>query len=213
MRLIAATFALLFGLVGSATAQDAFQEGVHYQKLAQKVATENPAKIEVAEVFWYGCGHCFTFESHVQNWKSEQAEDVHFVQLPAIWNGPMEVHAKAFFTAKALNKLETLHMPLFEALNSKRVRLDNEKALAKFFAEHGVSEEEFQKTYRSFGVVSQVNIANSKARGYGVTGTPEVIVNGQYRISARMAGSQKKMLEVADYLVQKLRSEGLKEAS
>ena len=207
MRLIAATLALVFGLVGSAMAEQTFTEGVHYQKLAQKVATQDPSKIEVAEVFWYGCGHCYTFEPMIQKWKAAQAEDVNVVQLPAIWNGPMEVHAKAFFTAKALNKLDTLHQPLFDALNGRSVRLDNEQALAGFFEQHGVSEEDFRKTYRSFGVVSQVNIANSKARGYGITGTPEVIVDGQYRISARMAGSQEKMLQVAQYLVEKIRSE------
>ncbi|BFM04865.1 thiol:disulfide interchange protein DsbA/DsbL [Halioxenophilus aromaticivorans] len=206
MRLIAATLAIVFGLVGSAFAEDAFKEGVHYQKLAQKVATVDPSKIEVTEVFWYGCGHCYTFEPMLQSWKAEQAEDVNVVQLPAIWNGPMEVHAKAFFTAKALNKLDTLHQPLFDALNSQRARLDNEQALVDFFEKHGVSEEDFRKTYRSFGVVSQVNIANSKARGYGITGTPEVIVDGQYRISARMAGSQEKMLQVADFLVEKIRN-------
>ncbi len=79
--------------------------------------------------------------------------------------------------------------------------------MAGFFEKHGVSEEDFRKTYRSFGVVSQVNIANSKARGYGITGTPEVVVDGQYRISARMAGSQDKMLQVAEFLVNKIRAE------
>lgn len=207
MRLIAATFALLLGLVGTAGAEEAFKEGVHYQKLAQKVATEDPSKIEVAEVFWYGCGHCYTFEPTIKAWMKDQQSDVNLVQLPAIWNGPMEIHAKAFFTAKALNKLDSLHMPLFEALNSKRMKLDNEKALAKFFTAQGVSAEDFQKTYRSFGVVSQVNIANSKARGYGITGTPEIVVDGQYRISARLAGSQAKMLEVASFLIEKLRAE------
>jgi len=213
MRLIAAALALFLGLVASVHAEESFKEGVHYQTLAQKVATEDPNKIEVTEVFWYGCGHCYHFEPDVQKWKKTLADDVDFVQMPAIWNAPMEVHAKALYTAKALGKLDEMNQPFFDALNSQRLRLDNEKELAEFFAKFGVSEEDFHKTYRSFGVVSQVNIANSKARGYGITGTPELIVDGKYRISTRMAGSQEKMLEIADYLIDKIRAEKVSQSS
>ena len=52
---------------------------------------------------------------------------------------------------------------------------------------------------------SLVKQAGARAQSYGITGTPEMVINGKYRISARMAGSQTKMLQVAEYLINKER--------
>ena len=208
MRLILAVIATILALSANfAGAQALYQEGVHYQVLAKPVATKNPDKIEVTEVFWYGCGHCYNFEALVHPWSKSLAEDVYFVQSPAIWNKSMELHAKAYFTAQVLDKLEDTHQPLFEAFHKERRRFSTEGSLADFFSKHGVDNETFKKTFNSFGVVSQVNIANANARGYGITGTPEVVVDGKYRVSTSMAGSQAGMLKVADYLVNMIRAE------
>ncbi len=69
-----------------------------------------------------------------------------------------------------------------------------------------MSAEDFSKAYNSFGVGSQVRQANSKARAAKITGTPEMMVNGKYRISTRKAGSQANMLKLADYLIEKERA-------
>jgi thiol:disulfide interchange protein DsbA len=71
------------------------------------------------------------------------------------------------------------------------------------FEKHGVTKEQFDKTYKSFGVKSMVQQADARARAYGITGTPEIVVNGKYRISASMTGSQNKMMDVAEYLIKK----------
>ena len=207
MRTILATFALLMVTMTPVMAQEAYLAGVHYEVIEQPVVTEDPEKIEVTEVFWYGCGHCFSFEPTVQKWKKTLAEDVNFVASPAIWNKPMEAHAKAFYTAKALGKLDEMHEPFFEALNVERKKLTSEGDLAEFFAKFGVDEETFKKTFKSFTVVSQVNKANDKARKYGIQGTPELIVNGKYRVTGRLAGSQEGMISVANFLIAKERSE------
>jgi thiol:disulfide interchange protein DsbA len=56
-----------------------------------------------------------------------------------------------------------------------------------------------------------VKQAEARARSYKVTGTPEMVVDGKYHISARLAGGQPEMLKVADYLIAKIRAErGLK---
>ena len=51
-----------------------------------------------------------------------------------------------------------------------------------------------------------VNQAKARTAGYRVQGTPEVIVNGKYRVSSRNAGSMDGMLKVADFLIEKERS-------
>ena len=50
--------------------------------------------------------------------------------------------------------------------------------------------------------MSKVQQAQNRIRkNYLIQGTPEIIVNGKYRISGSMAGGQAQMLEVADYLI------------
>ncbi|WP_439135425.1 thiol:disulfide interchange protein DsbA/DsbL [Pseudomaricurvus sp.] len=210
MRVMVAIFALMVSLVACAddqAAAPAFKAGTHYVVLDNPVRTMDPSKIEVTEVFWYGCGHCFQFEPIVHQWAEKQPADVDFERSPAMWNDAMKVHAHAFYVAKALGILDKVHQPLFNALNLERKRLADVDELADFFADYGVDEETFEKTYKSFGVTSQVKQADARARSYKITGTPEVVVDGKYRISARMAGGQKEMLDVADFLVAKIRAE------
>lgn len=184
-----------------------YQAGVHYQELTTPVATSSPDKIEVTEVFWYGCGHCFQFEPLVSQWAAKQATDVNFVKSPAMWNSLMENHARAFYAAKAMGVLDKVNQPLFHALNVENKPLKGADEVAELFAQHGVDQTEFLKVFKSFGVTSQVRLADANARGYGITGTPEMVVDGRYRISATMAGGQAQMLNVVDFLVAKLRAE------
>ncbi|BFM13864.1 thiol:disulfide interchange protein DsbA [Maricurvus nonylphenolicus] len=206
MRAFLALLTMMVSL--AACAQDAtYKAGVHYQVLNTPVTTADPNKIEVTEVFWYGCGHCFRFEPMVNQWAKQQGEDVNFVKSPAMWNGLMETHARAYYAAKALGVLDKVHQPLFNALNLEKKRLADENELAELFAQHGVAKADFTKAYKSFGVSSQVRLADANARGYQITGTPEMIVEGKYRVSAKMAGGQKQMLDVVNYLVTKARAE------
>lgn len=231
MRVLAAIFAMMFFLVAcgddkqasvqQATAQQQpaaqqqapakriaeFVEGVHYVVLDKPVRTQDASKIEVTEVFWYGCGHCYNFDPIVHQWAEKLPADVDFRMSPAMWHPDMEVHARAFYTAQALNVLDKLHQPLFDALNRGGKKLNSEAELAEFFAGYGVDNETFSKAYNSFGVTSQVKQADARARSYKVSGTPEVVVDGKYRISTSMAGGQPQMLEVADFLVAKIRAE------
>jgi thiol:disulfide interchange protein DsbA len=187
-------------------AQEQFAEGTHYDVISPAVSTANPVRIEVAEYFWYGCGHCYTFEPMVAQWKKTLAEDVEFRGSPAVWNPKMELHARAFYAAQVLGVLDTMHPVIFQAMNVDRKRLDSEEEIAELFVANGVSAEDFSKAYNSFGVASQVRQANSRARSAKITGTPSMVVDGKYLISTRKAGSQANMLKIADYLVAKERA-------
>ena len=209
MRTIAVFFAFIFSLsacADSTGSSSLYQAGVHYEVLETPVRTIDPSKIEVTEVFWYGCGHCFRFEPMLHQWKKKLSKDVVFRQSPAMWNEVMQMHARAFYVAQALRVLDKVHKPIFNALNVERKKLATKEELAAFFKAHGVDEETFAKTYKSFGVTSQVRQADSRARSYKITGTPEMVVNGKYRISARMAGGQSQMLKVADFLIKQERA-------
>ena len=202
MQTAARLFAILLGLAAALQATAAeYVAGKHYQVLDTPVRTAAPEKIEVAEVFWYGCGHCFTFEPQLEQWEAGLGEDVVLARSPAIWHPTMSLHARAYYTAKALGVLDELHPALFEAMNLKKNRLASEDAIAEIFTDHGVDADSFHQTFNSFGVNSAVRQADARQRSYQISGTPEMIVDGKYRITARMAGGHQGMLAVADHLI------------
>lgn len=199
---------LLAPLAFSAMAQpEKYVAGTHYTVLPNPVKTNDPSKIEVVEVFWYGCTHCFRFEPVLENWEASVASDVDFVRFPGMWNDLMKIHAQAFFTAEALGKLKELHTPIFTAINVQGNRLQNEQQLSTLFAQHGVTPEDFSKAFNSFSVRTKVNQAEGKMREYQVRSTPNMIVNGKYLIATGEAvRTQEEMLEVVNFLVNKERS-------
>ncbi|MGI9286410.1 MAG: thiol:disulfide interchange protein DsbA/DsbL [Pseudomonadales bacterium] len=213
MQLKTTIKAILFGAIflpliacAEQAAEEVYKAGEHYVVLPEPVKTRDPKKVEVVELFWYGCSHCYSFEPVLEKWASKSQDDVDFWRSPAMWRDVMVEHAKAFYAAKTLGILDKMHMPLFEALNVERRKLATERELADFFAEHGVDADKFKKAYNSFSVTSGVRLADSRARSYKITGTPEIVVNGKYRVDAKMAGGQQQMLDITDFLIAKERA-------
>jgi thiol:disulfide interchange protein DsbA len=182
-----------------------WEEGRHYQKLSTAVGTQSPDKIEVAEVFWYGCPHCYNLHPQLTSWAEDLPEDVNMVYIPAALNRSWAEHARAFYVAESLGILDKMHDAIFDKLSANPRALSDQESLADFFAEHGVDRETFNKTYNSFGVNAKMDRGQSIVRGARITGVPSLIVNGKYVITAGMAGSQENMLKVADYLIEQER--------
>lgn len=201
-------FALVFLPLVACHAEVAepYKAGVNYEVLPEPVATADPSKIEVVEVFWYGCSHCYAFEPKLNPWVAALPEDVNFVRVPAVWHPTMAMHAKAYYTARALKVVDDLHEHIFEAMNLKKQKLKNEDEIAKLFEGQGVDPERFSKVFNSKGIEMAVDLATSKQQRYRIQGTPEMVVNGKYRISSRENGSQEGMLKVAAYLIKKERA-------
>jgi len=183
-----------------------YEAGVHYEVLPQPIRTADATKIEVNEVFSYTCGHCFNFEAVLHPWSKNLAADVDFQQTPAVWQPSLEPFARAYYSAVMLGVLDQTHMTIFEALHVKKQPLRSEEDFAAIFNAAGVDSLRFSKAYNSFGMTSMVNQAKARVRGYRVQGTPEVIVNGKYRVSSRNAGGFDGMLNVADFLIEKERN-------
>ncbi|MDA9094879.1 thiol:disulfide interchange protein DsbA/DsbL [Porticoccaceae bacterium] len=183
-----------------------YEAGVHYEVLPQPIRTADATKIEVNEVFSYTCGHCFNFEAVLHPWSKNLAADVDFQQTPAVWQPSLEPFARAYYSAVMLGVLDQTHMTIFEALHVKKQPLRSEEDFAAIFDAAGVDGLRFSKAYNSFGMTSMVNQAKARVRGYRVQGTPEVIVNGKYRVSSRNAGGFDGMLNVADFLIEKERN-------
>ncbi len=207
MRYLVALVITLVSLMACAeqAAQPAYVEGQHYVVLSTPVRTADPSKIEVVEVFSYHCGACFQFEPLLQAWKKRQPDDVALVQTHAMWNNPMKVMARAFYTTKALKIDDKAHQAIFNAIHLEQKTFNSPAQWADFLTQFGPDRDTIIKTFDSFAVSSQVSQADSRARGYGITSTPELVVNGKYRIDSRQAGSHAEMLKVADYLIEQER--------
>ena len=199
--LIAGLACLTFWSVPSVGAQ--YEEGVHYEVLdPQAPLSTSGGRIEVSEYFSYGCGHCFQFDPVLTAWLETLPKDVVFDRTPAIWNDYYGNLAQTYYTLKAMDLLEALHLPVFEAIHIKRMNLSKQGIMGDFLEATGVEPDTFAKIFNSFGVRMSLQQAEARGRAYRASGVPTLIVNGKYRIEARAAGSTKDMLKVAEFLIQ-----------
>lgn len=206
-KLLTVGLVWLLGSLAMVQAQETrYQAGVHYVELPAAAPTQEPDKIEVAELFWYGCGHCFTFEPIIGEWKKTLPEDVHFRPVPAFFGGAWDTHGQLFYTLESMNELGEAHAAVFQAIHNQGNRLADTDAMVKLLSQYGIDEDEFRKTWSSAGVSLKMNQAKRLAKAYRASGVPTLIVNGKYRIEGGMAGSFEEMLKIAEYLVDQERS-------
>jgi thiol:disulfide interchange protein DsbA len=177
-------------------------EGAHYIRIVPaQPTTVSEGKIEVVELFWYGCPHCFRLEPYLKKWKETLPENVVFRQIPGVMNPKWESHARAFYAAEVLGVLDKTHQQLFDALHIDRKRIFSQSELADFFEQQGVDREKFLNAYRSFAVSAKVRRSKLLGQANGISGVPTIIVNGKYHTSGTLTGSNAGMLQVTDALI------------
>jgi protein dithiol oxidoreductase (disulfide-forming) len=186
-------------------ALERYQEGRHYTTLPVAQPTSAaPGQVEVAEVFWYGCPHCFTLEPFIQEWRLNGIpDDTIFVQIPASLNPSWQIHARLFYTAEALGKLEEVHPAIFREINVNRNPLNTKERMVEFFARFDVSEQAFTEAWDSFAVQTNLRRSDAQVKRFRLSGVPAVVVNGKYVTGADLAGGNKQLLEVINFLVEK----------
>jgi len=183
-----------------------YKAGVDYGVITPAQPTDEPDKLEVVEIFWYGCPHCYHFEPTLDPWVKDLPKGVNFYRLPAVFSPLWETHARAYFTAEILDVLDVSHSDLFHAMHAERKKMDTLEKLAEFYTKYGVDEALFKKTYQSFLVNTKVARAKEMVGRYGVDGVPAVIVNGKYLVTGQMAKSYENMLAITNYLLEKERT-------
>ena len=199
--------ALLIPMFVSISASaEGFTQGQDYIELSNPQPTSTGDKIEVVELFWYGCSHCYQLEPYIQEWLASKPDDVEFVRIPGIVSKRWELLAKAYYTAELLGVLDKTHDTLFEVINKENRKITDEAALQDFFVEQGVSAEEFKSTINSFAVNVKINNAKQMSRRYAITGVPTLVVNGKYRTGLGMARGSKNAIKVVNYLIEQERN-------
>lgn len=196
--------ASLFGM--SAQAAEPIQAGKQYVELSSAVPVSQPGKIEVVELFWYGCPHCYAFEPIINPWVEKLPADVNFVRIPAMFGGPWDAHGQLFITLDTMGVEHKVHAAVFEAIQKGGKRLTDKNDMADFVATQGVSKAEFLKTFDSFAVKGKIAQYKELAKKYEVTGVPTMIVNGKYRFDLGTSGGPEATLQVADQLIAKERA-------
>jgi len=174
-----------------------------YRKLPSPQPTNTGDKIEIIEVFFYGCSHCYNFEPVIEKWLEEKAEYIEFIRMPGVLGKNWLSHARAFYAAEKLGVLDMIHRPLFDAIHKDKREIMDKKSLKKFFVEQGVNGDDFDQAYKSKEVEENVREAYLAGKRYELTGVPAVIINGKYGTSPSMAGSYHEVIDVMNTLAAK----------
>jgi thiol:disulfide interchange protein DsbA len=202
--------------VESATAPEGpaqqWQPGTHYDLLAVPQPTSvGRDKVEVIEIFWYGCSHCFALDPALESWKLSKPAHIEFVRIPVIWSSPTHTqHARLYFTLQALNRLD-LHPKVFEAIHRGGRMLagpTDDAARAQqmaFLKEHGVTEQDFNNAYDSAAVKTNLRRAAQATEAYAAGSVPLIVVNGRYVSNVSKAGGTGQLLALINDLAANVR--------
>lgn len=195
------------GLSVAVNAQE-LVEGQHYELLESPVETHvEDGQIEVTEVFWFGCPHCYRLQTPVNAWYETLEDDVSVEHMPATMGGDWNTHATAFYAAESLGIEDELHADFFNAIHQEGRSLTETDEIAAFFANYGVSEEEAKQALTDFNVRSDVNKANSRMREMRLMGVPALVIDGRFVVTPSTAGSLDNMPKIAQALVEQVRAE------
>lgn len=210
MRKIAQLLTLIIAFIPlfacAETEAPQYVEGEHYTLVKTPVRPRDASKVEVVEIFWYACPHCYSLEPYVDSWKNSIAADVDFYQSPALFREDWVFHGRMFYAAEVLGVLDKTHGPMFSAIHLQEKRMLDMDSVATLYADFGVSREDFDKTVNSFAVDSKLKQADSRMRAYQLTGVPAIFVNGKYMVSPQTAGGNDKTFDVVNFLVEKERA-------
>jgi len=180
-------------------------EGIDY------VLVDNPqpyaplaGKIEVVEVFGYWCPHCAEFQPQLSAWKRRLPADVRFTYVPAVFEAG-DNFARAYFAAEHFGVLDKTHDEMFRAIHAEGLLPRNASVseIAAYYGQQGLDAAMMQVYMFSPEVEDKLEHARKFALNAGVEGTPTLIVDGRYRITAQ---THEDGLRIASQLIAQLRA-------
>ncbi|WP_426285801.1 thiol:disulfide interchange protein DsbA/DsbL [Luteibacter sp. E-22] len=160
----------------------AYTEGTQYVATGapQRLDPKN-GKVEVVEVFSYGCIHCAHYEPKAEQLQKELPKGVVFHAIPAAFNDAWLPYAQAYYAAKKLNALPATHAALFKAIHEEHYPLRTLDELADWYAQHGVDKAKFLAAANSGETRDRILADTKLIQAWGIDGTPTIVVDGKYR--------------------------------
>lgn len=202
-RLFLGLMLILPALALAESAQE-YTAGEDYTLITPAQPGGSDGKVQVVELFWYGCPHCYEFEPMLRDWEKNKPANVEFIKLPAIFNNPRwQLHAGAFYTAEVLGVLDKFHTPFFDAIHAGNKHMSSKEDVREFFVSIGVDGKSFDETFESFAVQAKVRRAADLTRKYAISGVPAMVVDGKYLVDGQKAKSYDNMLRIVSALAKK----------
>lgn len=180
-----------------------FVAGKDYRLVhANTPATKPGEKIQVIEFFNYGCPACYFMEPAIQKLLNANKTKITFSRVPVIFHPEWEPLSKAYFIAKAYNRLDTLSPTLFTKIHLQKEDLSKPDKLAVVFQHAGIPITTFNQAYFHSPALEQQlqDAANLQAR-YNIVFIPTVVIDGRYVLDMDMAGSPERFLATLNYLI------------
>jgi len=185
------------------TAWAEFKEGVHYTRYARPFPVATGDRIEVREIFWYGCPHCYNLEPVLADWeKNGKPDNAELVRMPGIFRDSWVPYARAYYAFKAMGVLDTMHAAMYNEIHQKRNRMKTREDIADLVERTGLDRKAFLDAYNSFSVDTLSRQAAIMTKRYGITGVPSIVVDGRFLTGAGQAGGQKELFELVNHLVE-----------
>jgi protein dithiol oxidoreductase (disulfide-forming) len=172
--------------------------GTNYHPVVPEQPTSvAPGKVEVMEIFWLGCPHCYDLEPHLLDWLKKKPAYVEFVRVPVIWDNAKQQHAKLYYTLEALGR-DDLFEKAFATVQQGTPLVGNSddqtfRMQQAFAVQNGVSADDFAKAYNSFSVNSDLARAADITQRYHVDHVPFVVINGKYTSDVMQAGGEEQL--------------------
>jgi len=173
--------------------------------------TAAPGKVEVLEVFWLGCPHCYALEPYIRQWLKSKPSYVEYVRVPVMWGPVHRAHARLFYTLEALGR-DDLVEKVFGYIHDQEDQSGSESILVTtseqetfqqqqaWAVQNGVGADAFAKAYNSFFVNTQLQQAQEITDGYQVQGVPFIAVDGKFSTDVGKAGGEGKLISLINFL-------------
>jgi thiol:disulfide interchange protein DsbA len=124
-----------------------------------------------------------------------------------MWNPTNQIHARMFYTAEALGKLDEMHEAIFREIHINNQSLTTEASIQALFLNFGVSAEEFKNTFRSFAIESKLKRAKNLTQRYRIQSVPIIVTNGKYLTTGPEVKNFEDMLAVTEELIEREQQE------
>jgi thiol:disulfide interchange protein DsbA len=172
-----------------------WKSGTNYLPIvpAQNTRAE-PDQVEVLEVFWLGCAHCYALEPFMATWRKNKADYIKFEAVPVMWGPAHRIHARLYYTLLALGREDLVSNAFDEIHKRGNYLINNDEAQSQkvqlaWAKSQGISEADFNREYNGFAVNTNMQRAEEITRRYKVESVPLVLINGRYQTDVGMAGN------------------------
>lgn len=180
--------------------------GKDYADIDPPVPTETGNKVEVLEIFYYGCPHCARLEAPLKQWARTVPDWAELRQMSALFSDRWAPLTQLFYTLRAMG-VERQFTPLvFKAIHDQRIDLADPAKREAWLKEQGVDLDAFREAWDSFAVANDMNRARQRSAEYQIDGVPAIVVDGRWRTSVSQTGSTERLFQTVDALMKRARA-------